>query len=51
MAGKGKSTTQGLRAYRQKMAMEKAVLCGDSRLQEVVYGYRFPSYPGRIKIG
>lgn len=41
----------GLRKYRQKMVTEGAVITGDRRLSEIVYCYRFPSHPGRVKIG
>ncbi len=31
--------------------MENAVVAGDRRLGEIVYCYRFPAHPGRVKIG
>jgi len=46
-----RATQGGLRKYRQKISMEGAVIAGDPRLAEIVYCYRFPSCPGRVKIG
>ena len=41
----------GLRTHRRGMRHESAIVAGDPRCREVVYGYGFPSCPGRIKIG
>jgi len=41
----------GHRKYRQKLDLSNAVIAGDSRLPQVVYCYRFPSRPERLKIG
>ena len=41
----------GLRIFRGRLGLDGTVIAGDRRISEVVYGYRFPSYPGRIKIG
>jgi len=48
---KGAKRSGGHRKYRQKISMEGAVIAGDSRLDDIVYCYRFPSHPGRVKIG
>lgn len=40
-----------LRSWRQKMDLEGAVITGPRKIQEVVYCYRFPSRPDRVKIG
>jgi hypothetical protein len=41
----------GHRKYRQKLNLDGAVVAGDNRHGEVVYCYRFPSHPSRVKIG
>lgn len=40
-----------LRQRRGKLDLENVVRYGPSNLGEIVYGYRFPSFPDRIKIG
>lgn len=42
---------KALRTYRQKISLDGAVIAGNRRQNHVVYGYRFPSHPGRMKIG
>lgn len=41
----------GLRVFRGKLDLDRMVVAGQPGCSEIVYGYRFPSYPGRIKIG
>lgn len=41
----------GLRKYRNRIQTDRALIAGNPRLGEIVYGYRFPSHPGRMKIG
>jgi hypothetical protein len=50
-SSKRRSTRSGHRKYRQKIDLKDAVIAGDSRLPIIVYCYRFPSRPERIKIG
>lgn len=33
------------------MVTDSAVVTGDRQISSIVYGYRFPSHPGRMKIG
>lgn len=54
MSGQRKGKRRGskdLRSYRQKISLEGVVIAGNPRHTHVVYGYRFPSHPGRMKIG
>jgi hypothetical protein len=48
---KAKSGSGTLRKYRQKLDMTGALIAGPPTCLEVVYAYRFPSRPDRIKIG
>jgi hypothetical protein len=49
---KSRRTTSGRhRKYRQKLDTGNALVAGDPRLQHIVYCYRFPSRPDRVKIG
>ena len=48
---KKKSGSGGHRKYRQKIDLDKAVIAGDRRIPQIVYCYRFPSRPERVKIG
>lgn len=41
----------GLRSWRQKLDLGKALIVGPRNLDEIVYAYRFPSKPDRLKIG
>lgn len=41
----------GHRKYRQKIDVANAVIVGDRRRMDIVYCYRFPSRPDRVKIG
>lgn len=47
----GSRPGRGYRWYRQKMIMDDAVIARRHETREIVYGYRFPSCPGRMKIG
>ncbi len=40
-----------LRSWRQKLDLGKALIVGPRNLDEIVYAYRFPSKPDRLKIG
>lgn len=40
-----------LRTWRGKIDLAGAVVAGPEKISEIVYCYRFPSRPGRIKIG
>lgn len=54
MSGPSKSSRSSSgrhRKYRQKLNAGNALVAGDVRLQHIVYCYRFPSRPDRVKIG
>ena len=51
MARPRKAVPAGRRTWRQKLNMRGAVIVGSPRRSSIVYGYCFPSYPGRVKIG
>lgn len=40
-----------LRRHRGKLNLENVVRFGPTHLNQIVYGYRFPAFPDRIKIG
>lgn len=44
-------SSKGLRHYRQRLDLGHAVIVGNPKLSSIVYCYRFPSRPDRIKIG
>lgn len=44
-------TSRKLRTWRQDLHVDGALVAGDRSLREIVYGYRFPSRPDRVKIG
>jgi hypothetical protein len=43
--------SNGLRHYRQRLDLTSTIVVGSPKLLSVVYCYRFPSRPDRIKIG
>lgn len=50
MAARAKSSARR-RGWRQRIDLGRAVIVGNSSDPRIVYGYRFPSHPRRIKIG
>jgi len=50
-ADAGRRKAAGLRTWRQKLDLSGTIVAGPQTLGEVVYCYRFPSRPGRVKIG
>lgn len=49
--GSRRRPATGLRYWRGKLDLSQTVIAGNPGVASIVYGYGFPSKPGRIKIG